>query len=134
MTAVENLGACDSSWAAAAVEAVESAWYLAGHDLVPLSTQQVIDCFNDPTAAASTCNGGDLQKAYNYIISKGLQSKASYPYRSSQGKCNYNASEVVSRVESFLLATANHSEFQMQYALLEYGPLAICVDAGWRWQ
>lgn len=134
VTAPENLGACDSSWISAAVQAVESAWYLGGHDLVQLSTQQVVDCFNDPTTGSSGCKGGDIQKAYQYIAEHGLQMKADYPYRASQSKCVFNETAVISYIDGFLLATSNRSELQMQYSLLEYGPLAICLDAGYRWQ
>jgi len=134
VTAPENLGACDSSWIASAVQAVESAWYLAGHDLVQLSTQQVVDCFNDPTTAISGCKGGDIQKAYQYISDHGLQLRSDYPYRASQSKCNYNSSAVVAKIDGYLMGTANRSELQMQYSLLEYGPLALCLDAGYRWQ
>jgi hypothetical protein len=134
VTAPENLGACDSSWIAAAVHAVESSWYLAGHDLTQLSTQQVVDCFNDPTAGSSGCKGGDIQKAYQYIVEHGLEMKSDYPYRASQSKCNYNYASVVAKIDGFVLATANKSELQMQYSLLEYGPLAICLNAGYRWQ
>jgi len=80
VTPVKDQGYCGSCWAHSAVEAVESAWYLAGNTLTEFSVEQVNEC--DTRDAG--CNGGDTITAYAYIEKAGgLATAASYPYTTS---------------------------------------------------
>jgi len=77
ITPVKDQGYCGSCWAHSAVEAVESAWYLAGNSLTEFSVEQVTQC--DKVDAG--CNGGDTTTAYAYIErAGGLATASSYPY------------------------------------------------------
>jgi C1A family cysteine protease len=44
VTSVKAEGMCGSCWAFATTGAVEAAWFLAGHELIDLSAQQLVDC------------------------------------------------------------------------------------------
>jgi C1A family cysteine protease len=79
VTPVKNQGQCGSCWAFSAVEATESAWFLANHTLIELSPQQVVSCDD----VDQGCNGGDTPTAYAYIIKAGgLELNSIYPYKS----------------------------------------------------
>ena len=43
LTPVKNQAQCGSCWAFSATETLESAWALAGHPLVELAPQQIVD-------------------------------------------------------------------------------------------
>lgn len=85
VTPVSNEGgSCGVCWAFTAAEAVESAWFISGHTLVPLSVQQLIDCSTDN----SGCNSGFMDIAFDYIKANELTSAANYPYVGRDQKCN----------------------------------------------
>jgi hypothetical protein len=136
VTAVKDQGQCGSCWAFSATEEVESMWFLANHPLGELSPQQVVSC--DKTDGG--CNGGDTITAYAYIKKDGLESEATYPYKSgntgANGVCRYNANSVVARITGYVYATKpctdscnNQDETTLQNNLSTKGPVSICVDA-----
>jgi hypothetical protein len=121
-----------------AVEEMESMWHLAGHDLVELSPQQVVSC--DKGAGDQGCNGGDTVIAYKYMTKAGLESEASYPYRSgdtgSDGKCTFDSAKVVATMKNFTYATppcldscTHQDENTLQANLEKVGPVSVCVAA-----
>jgi len=123
---------CGSCWAFSATEGVESAYYLANKKMYQLSPQQIVSC--DYVDAG--CNGGDLPTAFAYVKSKGLETSQSYPYTSgggNTGTCHYDASKVVVHIKGFAYATTNGNETAMQVAMVDHGPLSVCVDAS-TWQ
>jgi hypothetical protein len=102
-----------SCWAFSTVENIESVWKVAGHPLVSLSVQQIVDCDN---LGDEGCNGGDTPtcallcfrcwlvgwlvyvlycSAYQYVINAGgLESAADYHYTATDGKCKFDKSKV----------------------------------------
>ena len=57
VTPVKDQGSCGSCWAFSAIEAIESAWMIAGSDeQVIMSTQELVDCTN--AEGNMGCNGG----------------------------------------------------------------------------
>jgi len=128
VTAVRDQGECGSCWAFSAVETVESQWYLAGNNLTELSVQQVVDC--DKGNDDEGCNGGDTPNAYQYIInSGGLEPETQYPYKAEDNKCTFKKTEVLAKISTWKSIAEDKNETEMQMALLQYGPLSICVDA-----
>ncbi len=56
-----------SCWASSVTENIESVWAIAGHPLVVLSEQQIVDC----DLKSEGCNGGEPINAYEYVIKAG---------------------------------------------------------------
>jgi len=128
VTPVYDQGQCGSCWAFSATEAIESQWFLAGHSLVSLSPQQIVDC--DKGRGDLGCNGGDTPTAYEYVISAGgMDTMQDYPYTGEDDTCAFNAAKVAATIKSWTYITQNKNESEMQLKLLSNGPLSICVDA-----
>jgi len=126
VTPVYNQGQCGSCWAFSATEAIESRWALAGHGLVELSMQQIVDC--DTTDAG--CDGGWPYNAYAYVISAGgMDPLSDYPYTAVDGQCAFNAGEFAARLSSWQYVTQSQDEGAMVNYLVQNGPLSVCVDA-----
>eukprot|EP00897_Mesotaenium_endlicherianum_P007490 jgi/Mesen1/676/ME000109S10895 len=94
---IKEQGRCESSWAFAAVGAIEAATAIVTSRQVVASEQQVIDC----QRGGSTCTGGWPSNAFEYAAENtakcygGLASESDYPYtgiRSKKG-CNLIAAD-----------------------------------------
>jgi len=128
VTPVYDQGQCGSCWAFSATEAIESQWFLAGHTLVSLSPQQIVDC--DKGRGDLGCNGGDTPTAYEYVISAGgMDTMTEYPYTAEDDTCAFKASDIAASIKNWTYITQNKNETEMQLKLLANGPLSICVDA-----
>jgi len=132
VTPVYDQGQCGSCWAFSATEAIESQWFLANHSLTELSMQQIVDC--DQGRGDEGCNGGDTPTAYEYVIAAGgLDGLNDYPYTGEDDNCAFNANGVKASISSWAYATKTKNETEMMTALVQKGPLSICVDAA-PWQ
>jgi cathepsin F len=70
---------------------MKAQWFLAGHPLVSLAPQQIVDCDNVDQVTTEIfkrvkihqgCNGGDTPTAYQYVINTtGIESEKNYPYQ-----------------------------------------------------
>jgi len=130
VTDVKDQGQCGSCWAFSVTENVESMWMIAkditSSSMSPLAPQEIVDCDNSD----SGCNGGDPPTAYQYIQSAGgMETEADYPYTAQDGNCNFDASKVYATISGWGYATQNNDEDEMANALVNNGPLSICVDA-----
>ena len=65
--------------------AVEGAWKIAGHPLIPLSEQQLIDCAN------KNCFTGNPDFDLLYVRANGLAAAIDYPYVGMPAGCNTTA-------------------------------------------
>jgi len=123
---VKDQGQCGSCWDFSATETIESVWAKGGNKLVPLSTQQVVDC--DTTDDG--CDGGWPYNAYQYVISAGGQdSAASYPYTAQDGTCKFKSANIASKISGWQYVTQSENETAMQNFLYSNSPLSVCVDA-----
>ncbi|OAY85827.1 Ananain [Ananas comosus] len=111
VTSVKNQNPCGSCWAFAAIATVESIYKIKRGYLVSLSEQQVLDC-----AVSYGCDGGWVNKAYDFIISnKGVASAAIYPYKASQGTCRTNGVPNSAYITGYTRVQSNN-ERSMMYA------------------
>jgi len=83
VTEVKNQGHCGACWAFSATGAIEGAWKIATGQLVSLSEQQFIDC----DTLEMGCNGGVVERAFNYATKDHLCMEESYGYKASVSKC-----------------------------------------------
>jgi len=128
VTEVYDQAQCGSCWAFSATEAIESQWFLAGHSLVSLSPQQIVDC--DKGLGDEGCNGGDTPTAYKYVITAGgMDTAASYPYTATDDTCKFKTANVAAKISDWTYITKDKNETEMQQKLLVKGPISICVDA-----
>jgi cathepsin L len=79
-----HAGGC---WAFSAVAAMEGINEIVTGNLVSLSEQEVIDCDSQDNG----CNGGYMQKAFEFVISNGgIDTEADYPFTGTDGTCDAN--------------------------------------------
>jgi C1A family cysteine protease len=127
VTPVKNQGQCGSCWSFSTTGAVEGAWFLANHTLVPLSEQQLIDC---STAEGNQgCNGGLMDYAFQYIIdNKGITSEQDYPYSATgPNACKAKGKPVVAKISGFKDVQTN-SDNALMTALAQQ-PVSVAVEA-----
>merc|ERR1711991_1079916 len=129
-----NQGQCGSCWAFSVTEEVESMWALAGHPLIELAPQQIVDCDTEDDG----CNGGDTRSGYAYVIKAGgLVPEKDYPYTARDGKCKDKIvkEDAVAKIMGYNYATnpSHKNETLMALNLVSTGPISICIDAS-SWQ
>eukprot|EP00040_Diaphanoeca_grandis_P027873 m.159656 g.159656 ORF g.159656 m.159656 type:complete len:303 (+) comp31144_c0_seq1:95-1003(+) len=122
VTPVNNELECGSTWAFAAVGAIESAYAIAKDDLIQLSTQQMVDC--DHTNQG--CNGGSMISAFEWVSKNNpLCPLSEYPYLDRTHPCQKCKAEVGITGYKIVNATAE--------ALMEavaQQPVTVAVNAG----
>jgi C1A family cysteine protease len=128
-TAVKDQGQCGSCWAFATTENIESVWDIAGHGLISMAPQEIVDC----DKAMDGCNGGDPAQAYKFVAAEGgLDTEASYPYTARDGTCKFKPADVAAKIRGEADGYGG-SETQMAANLAKTAPFSIIVDAS-RWQ
>lgn len=124
---VKNQGQCGSCWAFSAIEALESARVIVGKQtLETLSPQQLVDC--STSYGNNGCNGGLMDNAFKYIIDKGIESEASYPYKGVDGTCAYNAADVVQNTLTAYADVTVKNSNALETAVAAQ-PVSVAVDA-----
>jgi hypothetical protein len=128
-TPVKNQEQCGSCWAFSTTESCESANFIAGNQIQPLTVEQIVDC----STQNNGCQGGDPTTAFQYVINAGgLESESDYPYTAGggqAGQCSFQKSEIVQSIRGWSYATQSQDETAMKDAMATKGPLSVCVDA-----
>ena len=131
VTPVKDQGSCGSCWAFSAVGAIESAWFLAGNALTPLSEQQLVDCSR--SYGNEGCNGGWMDDGFHYVQDHGITTEVNYPYKAVDETCNSTAAaKTAARITSYTEVTAN-SPVALETAIAQQ-PVSVAVNANIQWQ
>jgi len=77
VTPIKDQAHCGSCWSFSATGALEGAWKLAGHDLVSLSEQNILDC----DKGGHKCQGGSMYQAFGWVDENGICSEEADPYK-----------------------------------------------------
>ncbi|XP_040376017.1 ervatamin-B-like [Oryza brachyantha] len=127
VTGVKDQGACGSSWAFAAVAALEGVMKISTGQLTPLSEQELIDC----EGSSDGCGGGHTDRAFELVAGRGrgITAESEYRYEGFKGNC---------RVDDMLFNHAAHvdgyravppdDERQLATAVARQ-PVTVYVDA-----
>jgi C1A family cysteine protease len=133
VTYVKNQGQCGSCWSFSSTGGIEGQWFLAGHDLVALSEQELVSCDTNDNG----CNGGLMDNAWGTIVSEWngwITGESDYPYVSGNGQvpsCQRSGKPERAHITGH--TNVGNTEAQMASALATVGPLSIAVDAS-SWQ
>jgi cathepsin F len=125
---VKNQAQCGSCWAFATVANIEGAGFVSTGKLVSLSEQELVDC--DKATGDQGCGGGLPSNAFKDMVQHkfGLELEKAYPYEARNGKCQAASSQEVSFISGWKPISTD--EDQIAAALMQYGPLAIGINAG----
>jgi len=126
-------GRCGTCAQFSATADIEAQWFLAGHGLVKLSEQEMIDC---------SSYTGPYGMGWVASVHKGLASNASYPLANHsianitgcRSPCNAAEADPAQSVAHITGATclpeAIHDNETQMMAWLQHGPLSVSVAAG----
>ena len=85
VTCVKDQGKCGSCWSFSAAGALEGAWAISSNQLYNFSEQQLMDCSRRYGNMA--CNGGLMDKAFEYAIDNGMCKLEDVPYDAESEFC-----------------------------------------------
>ncbi|CAE7218672.1 Ctsh [Symbiodinium sp. KB8] len=141
VTPPKNQGHCGSCWAFATTGVVESHAAIHSGVLTVLSPQQMVSCAENPEHCGGTggCDGSTSELAMDYIIQHGLTYEEVIPYESFFGAHVECSREMELRAAMYKMVTITgwvktetNLLSDVMHAIVNYGPLAISVDAsGW---
>merc|ERR1719435_539011 len=126
VTPIKDQKQCGSCWAFSAIGSLEGQHAKKSKKLVSLSEQQLVDC--SEKFGNLGCNGGLMDNAFQYIKANGIESEADYPYKGKNGKCQYDASKIVTKVTGFT-DVPEGDEDALKSALATQGPISVAIDA-----
>jgi C1A family cysteine protease len=129
VTSVKSQGSCGSCWAFSAIGVVESAFLKYAEKELDLSEQHLVsEC-----CSAGSCNGGWPDWALEYIQNTGVPDEACYPYTARNGDCDPCAGweDRAYKIKDYVSVKSSTDNFK--WALKEYGPVAVVLEAPDDW-
>eukprot|EP01083_Nonionella_stella_P283078 963410_1 len=129
ITPIKNQGQCGSCWSFSTTGVLESHWEILTGDLQSLSEQELVSCEKD----CYGCDGGWPYKAIEWVQNNGIETEASYPYKSgggNSGSCDKQdgaAAKISGHVTGYQFVESD--ETAMAAYVANYGPISISLDA-----
>jgi C1A family cysteine protease len=143
VSSVKQQGNCGSCWTFSVTGALEGAMKIAGHDLVELSQQMLLNC-DWGMLGGHGCSGGNPVQAFGWVKSNGLCSSADYPYKCvnktadkcRNAKCDKNTCTRVLKADNFLhrggdvtaFASVGQTEGELEAAVAQQ-PVSVAIEA-----
>jgi C1A family cysteine protease len=127
VTTVKNQGKCGSCWSFSAAGALEGAWAISTGQLFNFSEQQLMDCSRRYGNMA--CNGGLMDKAFEYAIDNGMCKLEDVPYDAQSEFCTQtvkNCKKVAQFNNCFKIPANN--ERLLREAVYR-SPVAVSIEA-----
>lgn len=116
-----DYSSCSSSWAHAAIDAIEGDVFLKTGNAVELSAQQILDCDH----ASWGCHGGLFTNAFEYAIDNKIMLEKDYPYVGKPQPCTADAEKGKVTVTNFVNVLP-HDADQLKVAV-KLGPVAASI-------
>nr|XP_023024669.1 cathepsin L-like proteinase [Leptinotarsa decemlineata] len=123
---VKDQNPCGSCWAFSATGALEGQNAILNNVRIPLSEQQLLDCSG--SYGNGDCDeGGIMSAAFEYVRDYGIEAEESYPYKSIETVCQYDASKTILKIKGYKNVTT--SEEGLRKAVGTIGPISIAMNA-----
>ena len=123
VTDVKDQGQCGGCWAFSTTGAVEGITAITDNTLVNASEQELIDC----STQNNGCDGGIMDKGFEYVINNGLCSEDSYPYKARDGMCHKFLCKQVASIDDFRDVQPNNENL-LKYAVASQ-PVSVSIQA-----
>jgi len=126
VTPVKDQRNCGACWAFSTTGSIEGAWFLAGHPLVSLSEQELVDC---AAGFRGGCAGGEPSDALNWVQKHGICSNKSYPWTAYQDECHnqFGPCDVTARIAGHTLVQPE-DEQALKVAVAKQ-PVSVQIEA-----
>ena len=127
---ISLLGHCGSCWAFSAIGSLEGQYAKSTGNLVSLSEQQLVDCDSDD----SGCDGGIMDRAFQYIIDAGgIESEDDYPYSANDDRCYFDDNRIVATMRDYVDIPSG-DESALQDAVANIGPISVAISVDSQFQ
>lgn len=123
---IKDQASCGSCWAFSTTGAIESHLSIYKQQNTTLSEQELVDCsrlyFN------FGCSGGLVDRAFRYVVRRGITTEANYPYTARDHLCKVPKDSDRVYIKSWLDVKPSNED-QLTKTLYHRGPISVAIDA-----